>query len=661
MDALMERDPRCANELLFLSSQLERLGNIHAPSSWTPQPSQQSIAAQAYRAAERRQTLIQEIRQLEGFERFSMPKTISELSSAAQGGHVVIINVTDTQCDALVLHHGPDCKVIHIPLDLLNKDLNAPVGLSKSFQELVGRNIRLSGMKEGQLTTEDGFKNILSTLWFDIVKPVLNGLAFNGLPTIANKPRIWWCLTGPLVFLPIHAAGIYSSKESTIGSKVSDYVISSYTPSLTALIEGYRRNPVLHKGLQVLAVAQPAASGRPHIPGTKTEINHIQNLAQTRRIPVVTLYEHIATVERVQEEMQKSQWAHFACHGVQDVTTPTASALLLAGDSRLTLADIIQLALPHANFAFLSACQTATGEETLQEESVHLAAGMLLAGYRGVIATMWTITDPDAPQVAKDVYEHLLHTSPPDPTKAAEALHLAVQNCLKGTLTSLSCIGFHMFTLILGGSIDDTPATGNQAQIRLGEHGNHRINNDLDDRHFRLPPPSTPSTPLAPTLSPPARRSNPRAQMGNHKHHEDAEHMQSLWEHSGYLSEALFNAGRLQLIIDVLDYLSWLVPTPFLPINIARSLLRSTPSNSGHYRSSGIYPGLVLWNRIVTSGDLLLQLGHTYYCPSFKFKSMDIIPFLPSLRRAQAIALDSESLTAVWADVDHMQLEDTVM
>ncbi|KAJ7636805.1 hypothetical protein FB45DRAFT_1138754 [Roridomyces roridus] len=32
-----------------------------------------------------------------------------------------------------------------------------------------------------------------------------------------------------------------------------------------------------------------------------------------------------------------------------------------------------------------------------------------------------------------------------------------------------------------------------------------------------------------------------------------------------------------------------------------RSLLWSTLSNSGHYRSSGIYPGLVLWNRIVTT------------------------------------------------------------
>ncbi|KAJ7612188.1 CHAT domain-containing protein [Roridomyces roridus] len=426
IDALMERDPRCAHELLSLSSQLERLGNTQAPSSHTPQSSPQSIAAQAYHAAQRRQKLIQEIRQLEGFERFLMPKTISELSSAAQGGPVVIINVTNTRGDALVLLHGSDNKVIHIPLQHLNQDPNAPVGLSVSFRELVGRNIRLLAKKEGQKTTENELKDILSTLWIGIVKPVLDGLAFS-ISQRTNKPRIWWCLTGPLVFLPIHAAGIYSGRESIIGSKVSDYVISSYTPSLTALIEGYRRDPVLHKGLQVLAVAQPAALGQMHIPGTKTEISHIQDLAQARGIPLITLYENMATVGRVQEEMQKSQWAHFACHGVQDLTTPTASALLLAGDSRLTLSDIIQLPLPHADFAFLSACQTATGDEKLQDESVHLAAGMLLAGYRGVIATMWTITDQDAPQVAKDVYEHLLQTFPPDPTKAAAALHFAIQ------------------------------------------------------------------------------------------------------------------------------------------------------------------------------------------------------------------------------------------
>jgi hypothetical protein len=52
---------------------------------------------------------------------------------------------------------------------------------------------------------------------------------------------------------------------------------------------------------------------------------------------------------------------------------------------------------------------------------------MLSAGYRGVIATMWTIMDNDAPQVASDVYEHLFKVSPPDLARAAEGLHLAIQ------------------------------------------------------------------------------------------------------------------------------------------------------------------------------------------------------------------------------------------
>jgi hypothetical protein len=46
---------------------------------------------------------------------------------------------------------------------------------------------------------------------------------------------------------------------------------------------------------------------------------------------------------------------------------------------------------------------------------------------------MWSIMDDDAPQVAADVYEHLFKTSPPDPTQAAEALHIAVQNLRKSS------------------------------------------------------------------------------------------------------------------------------------------------------------------------------------------------------------------------------------
>lgn len=38
---------------------------------------------------------------------------------------------------------------------------------------------------------------------------------------------------------------------------------------------------------------------------------------------------------------------------------------------------------------------------------MHLAAGMLAAGYQGVVATMWAIRDADAPGIAEEFYEYL--------------------------------------------------------------------------------------------------------------------------------------------------------------------------------------------------------------------------------------------------------------
>lgn len=234
--------------------------------------------------------------------------------------------------------------------------------------------------------------------------------------------RIWWCMTGPLAFLPIHAAGIYGEHES-IGSKLSDFVVSSYTPTLGALLN--TSAPDSPREPRILTIAQATASGQMQLPGTRLELEYIRKEVQC--FPLRSLAEGAVTVEAVKSAMRESSWVHFACHGVQNIKVPTKSALLVAENSSLTLEDIIRLELPHADLAFLSACQTAMGAEDLEEESVHLAAGMLLAGYRGVIATMWSIRDDDAPEVARDIYGHIFKDSQPDPTRAAEALHFAVK------------------------------------------------------------------------------------------------------------------------------------------------------------------------------------------------------------------------------------------
>jgi CHAT domain-containing protein len=227
--------------------------------------------------------------------------------------------------------------------------------------------------------------------------------------------RIWWCPTGPLASLPIHAAS---------GPKLSDFVVSSYTPTINALLDAHEMKS--RKLSRLLTVSLPKEA---RLVGTETEITSIKGIAkEAPGIQVVDLCEEFATPQSVSEAMQRSEWAHFACHGKQDDQDPTKSCLLLTNGSQLKLSDVIKLNLKNPQLVFLSACQTATGDKELSDEAVHLAAGMLLAGYRGVIATTESVNDKYAADVAAETYRLLFEKYDADSTRAAEALHFAIQS-----------------------------------------------------------------------------------------------------------------------------------------------------------------------------------------------------------------------------------------
>ena len=136
--------------------------------------------------------------------------------------------------------------------------------------------------------------------------------------------------------------------------------------------------------------------------------------------------------------------AHFACHGAQDIQEPLKSGLLLH-DGRLDLSTLIHTRLPRARLAFLSACETAMGDSDQPEEAIHLAAGMLAAGFKSVVATMWTIRDDAAPIVADHFYTRLLKDGRIEYGAAAEALHYAIQELRKQKRDFMSWMPFiHM-------------------------------------------------------------------------------------------------------------------------------------------------------------------------------------------------------------------------
>ena len=185
-------------------------------------------------------------------------------------------------------------------------------------------------------------------------------------------------------------------------------------------------------------ISQPDTPMLCPIPGTTVEVRAIEQVLANHNVQYLCLESDNATVNQVKTKMNTHSCIHFACHAIQDTTKPLQSGFYLY-DGRLELLDIIKENLIGADLAFLSACQTSTGDEKLSEEAVHLAGGMLAAGYRGVVATMWSIEDQYGPGIAVDFYKHLISHGADNNKSleqlssdgAARALHYATQQIRK--------------------------------------------------------------------------------------------------------------------------------------------------------------------------------------------------------------------------------------
>ena len=114
------------------------------------------------------------------------------------------------------------------------------------------------------------------------------------------------------------------------------------------------------------------------------------------------------------------------------------SALALAGEDRLTLADILNhLDLSGARLAVLSACQTAITEfQRVPDEAIGLPAGFLQAGVRGVIGTLWPVYDVSTALLMGRFYRHHLQ----DGLSPAAALRRAQQWLRESTADELDLV-----------------------------------------------------------------------------------------------------------------------------------------------------------------------------------------------------------------------------
>jgi len=213
---------------------------------------------------------------------------------------------------------------------------------------------------------------------------------------------------------------------------LSDFVVSSYITTVNALLKTSESSSVKKYDdppTGLLIVSQPNTPTKASIPYAAEEARRITRQLENRQIPSVVLGDQNGTVKGVLKAMEFFPSIHLACHASQDTISPLKSSIYLH-DGPLELSEILNKNLPYADFAFLSACQTSMGDKNLSEEVVHLAAGMLAAGYRSIVGTMWSISDIHAPDMAEFFYESLLDNGESKIVGAGAgyALHQAIQH-----------------------------------------------------------------------------------------------------------------------------------------------------------------------------------------------------------------------------------------
>ncbi|PBK92387.1 hypothetical protein ARMGADRAFT_158998 [Armillaria gallica] len=348
-------------------------------------------------------TVISEIRQYKGFEDFHRTPPFSELSAVGEEGPVIILTSSKNSsydCDAIIL--GPNG--FHKDVSISNFKHGDVTKLHVTVSQSVPRR---AGMVRDE---KSGMVLVLEDLWNVIVHllPTLDSL---------GGERIWWCLTGAWVGLPLHAAGLYD-RDSPQDCSLPDRYISSYIPTLSSLINGRRRSATITTP-RTLILDQSH-----ELENAKVETQLLQNILPDGS--TTRLSNDEAAVFAVRDILPSYSWVHFACHGHLDERIPFLSGFKL-WDGVLTLSDMVRVTPQDPQFAFLSACSTAISADRIPDESLHLSAAMQFLGYCSVVATLWPMGDAQGPIVTEHVYKHLTEKGAMEARQASFALRSAVR------------------------------------------------------------------------------------------------------------------------------------------------------------------------------------------------------------------------------------------
>ncbi|KAG2142432.1 CHAT domain-containing protein [Suillus clintonianus] len=415
-------NPNLAQKFSELS---KRLSDAQGSAGSTDRAAADRAAIKYRKLTNQWDAVVAEIRNVQAFSRFLLPPSYAELQVAARYGPVIILIASQYSCSAIIVPTSGEPQ--HVPL---------PTITLADLENLKGRfawAIRQASQM-GLTESRTDLIVLLRVVWDDIMLPIVNVLEH--ILELKRRSRIWLCPTAAFTSIPLHAAHPFKTKADRSGREpcLEDLYICSYTPTLSALIRSRQMmKKCANPSFVAIGQGQPGSGNGKELLAVDSELELVRKLVPATAM-CTTISGDSATRAGALEALEQNSWVHLACHGKQDHDQPYNSHFVMR-DKPLTLLDIMEKDIPYAEFAFLSACHTAAGDEETPDEVIHLAAGIQFSGFKSVVGTLWEVDDAVAKHVVEAFYTTLFEGSKDggvmDCTKAARALNHAKRAVMK--------------------------------------------------------------------------------------------------------------------------------------------------------------------------------------------------------------------------------------
>ena len=320
---------RDAADLKITDPELEEL-YVKARNALTQSVAQSESFDERYEKLRRFQELQRQIQTQPGLADFDRPMGEEAMKELATEGAIVVINVTDLRCDAIIVTTD---GISSLPLPNLDQvELTEKSWIIQTFLA------KTEGRHDNFVDLWKNLSDLLNLLWTRLAEPVLNQLGYK--PRKSDWPHVWWVPTGILSLYPIHAAGTGLNKSKNVMNRV----ISSYTPTLKALGQArlkYARqtstrreppnsalNTSVDSSIAAIVTMQKTPS-RVELDFSEDEAKIVQSYFPNATYLREPTGKAVLGLLQQSDEHEAPSLVHFSCHGETNYDDPSQSMLLM--------------------------------------------------------------------------------------------------------------------------------------------------------------------------------------------------------------------------------------------------------------------------------------------------------------------------------------------